>query len=106
MKFNLINFLFVWSVYQLNTCQCYTINQTLITQKHVQGSTLSPPLLPQTQRLHRRHEQHNRQHHQHEHHTSPHSQQTKYTIDYLLNNNFDTRISNDIDMDPCKAGEC
>lgn len=29
----------------------------------------------------------------------------KYTIDELLNSNFPKKITNDLDLDPCKAGK-
>lgn len=29
----------------------------------------------------------------------------KYTIDELLTNNFPKKITNDLDLDPCKAGK-
>lgn len=29
----------------------------------------------------------------------------KYTIDELLNNAFSKKVSNDVDLDPCKAGK-
>lgn len=32
-------------------------------------------------------------------------QQTKYSIDDLLSNKFEYKTSEDIDMDPCKAGK-
>lgn len=34
-----------------------------------------------------------------------HKHHSKYSIEDLLNSKFEKRVSNDIDMDPCKAGE-
>lgn len=57
-------------------CNCIYINESVITMKH----------------------------HQHQ---QPHRRvyRSKFTIEELLNTQFEYKTSNDIDMDPCKAGE-
>lgn len=35
-----------------------------------------------------------------------HKYRSKYSIEDLLNNQFELKITNDIDMDPCKASKC
>lgn len=44
-------------------------------------------------------------HEQHPEHQRNFSPKYHYTIDELLNTTFPTRISDDIDLDPCKSGK-